>query len=299
MKYPTFKRLIRLAGAVSAVLMLGRYGALAAETSVSELAGRTHFHGIAVDRADPGRLYLATHHGVFIVDLNGGAVRISANRNDYMGFTPHPTDPDVLFGSGHPVGGGNMGFIRSLDKGKTWEKLSNGINGPVDFHQMDVSKADPAVIAGISHGFQKSRDGGRTWKMIAAAPGGLIDLAASAKDVNTFYGATRRGLVRSVDGGRSWKPAHLVRRAVTMVHVVADGTVYAFQLGTGLIRTTEPKLNWRVVNSDFGNAYILHLGVHPDNAKQLYAITGNQQSHVQAIMSSPDGGKTWRQLGGK
>ena len=37
---------------------------------------------------------------------------------DYMGFIPHPTDPSLLFASGHPAGGGNLGFIVSNDGGK-------------------------------------------------------------------------------------------------------------------------------------------------------------------------------------
>jgi hypothetical protein len=291
--------LFLIALALPAILISGMPPLLAAEASVATLSRSTHFHGIAVAADDPSRLYLATHHGLYAVALDGGADRISANRNDYMGFTPHPSDPNLLYGSGHPVGGGNMGFIVSRDKGKTWEKLANGVDGPVDFHQMDISKADPNIIVGMSRGFQMSRDGGRSWKMIAPGPQGLIDLAASAKDTDTFYAATRRGLVKSKDGGRSWKPAHIVQRTATMIHVGADASVYAYQIGTGFIRTSEPGLNWRVLNNNFGQAYMLHLAVDPANAKLLYAITSNQQTRSQEIITSRDGGKTWKVLGAK
>jgi hypothetical protein len=106
----------------------------AGETSVSGLAENTHFHGIALDLADPSRLYLATHHGLYAVAADGSADRISSNRDDYMGFTPHPTEPGVLFGSGHPTAGGNLGFMVSIDGGKTWTKRADGVGGPVDFH---------------------------------------------------------------------------------------------------------------------------------------------------------------------
>ncbi len=79
-----------------------------------------------------------------------------------MGFTPHPADESVLYASGHPAGGGNLGFIVSRDGGRGWSSLSPGVGGPVDFHQMDVSKADPSVIYGAHGGLQASRDGGRT-----------------------------------------------------------------------------------------------------------------------------------------
>ena len=53
--------------------------------------------------------------------------------HDFMGFVVHPTAPNQIYGSGHPVGGGNLGFIASTDGGKTWRQLSPGVKGPVDF----------------------------------------------------------------------------------------------------------------------------------------------------------------------
>jgi len=270
----------------------------AAEITVSTLAKNTHFHGLSVDRKDPSRLYLATHHGLHLVYPDGKAERLSATGDDFMGFTPHPTDPAILYASGHPANGGNLGFITSSDGGKSWVKLSNGVGGPVDFHQMDISSADPKVIVGISGGLQVSKNGGRSWKMIGPSPEGTIDLAASARDLNTIFAATQRGIVKSTDGGRSWKAAHLILRPTTMIESVADGTLYAFQIGTGLIRTTEPNWNWQLVSNDFGDAYILHLAVDPSDKQKLYVVTFDSKTRAQAILASRDGGATWTKLGG-
>jgi hypothetical protein len=72
--------------------------------SVADLIQQTHFHGLAVDHSDPSRLYLATHHGLYAVGQDGAATPISDNHNDYMGFTPHPSDAATLYASGHPAG---------------------------------------------------------------------------------------------------------------------------------------------------------------------------------------------------
>ena len=175
--------------------------------AVTALATETHFHGIAIDPKEPSRLYLATHHGLFVVDGAGQARLVSETLDDFMGFTPHPIDPAILYASGHPAGGGNTGFIASDDGGRTWRKLSDGAGGPVDFHQMDVSVADSKVIYGVYGDIQKSTDGGQSWKIIAPAPMGLIDLAAGISP-NTLYAATRQGLLRSTDDGKSWTPAY-------------------------------------------------------------------------------------------
>ncbi len=259
---------------------------------LQELARHTHFHGIAAHPGDGQRVFLATHHGLFSVDREGLATRVSQDANDYMGFTPHPTERDVLFASGHPAGGGNMGFIVSEDAGRTWRQLSPGVNGPVDFHQMDVSRANPEVIYGTFGGLQVSRDGGRTWTLAAPAPQGLIDLAASAADPDRLYAATKSGLLLSTDAGATWQPAHLRRSPATLVQTGHSGEVYAFVLGVGLLRTQEPELRWENVSNGFGNHYVLHLAVDPADARHVYAVT-----NAPAVLESADGGVRWVPLG--
>ena len=128
----------------------------------AELRKGTHFHGISVDSRDGSRVYLATHHGLFVVSPGGHATRVSRDSNDYMGFTPHPEDAELLYASGHPAGGGNTGFIASSDGGMTWRQLSKGARGPVDFHHMDVSKADPRVLYGTFRGARSPETEERT-----------------------------------------------------------------------------------------------------------------------------------------
>lgn len=269
----------------------------AGETTLAELARETHFHGIAIDSREPSGLYIATHHGLYAVGSDGKAVLISETRDDFMGFTPHPSDPAILYASGHPEGGGNLGFITSPDAGRSWTKLSDGIGGPVDFHQMDVSKADPTVIYGVYGDLQRSTDGGRTWIRVGPAPEGIIGLAASSRDADTLYAATQGGLLRSTDGGRSWQPAHVLRRPASVVHVTRQGKVYAFIVGSGLVRANEEDMAWQEVNNGFDTDYLVHLAADPDDGRPLYAVSFNPQTRRQAVLASRDGGKSWLPLG--
>lgn len=258
-----------------------------------ELLRSTHIHGIAVDRADSGRLLIATHHGLHALRLATGIVEpVSERRDDFMGFTPHPSDATKLYASGHPARGGNLGFIASTDGGRTWTMLSPGVGGPVDFHQMDVSKADPSIIYGVFGGLQVSRDSGRNWRHVGPVPEGLIALAASFIDPERLYAATEQGLLISENGGHAWKPAHLLRRPFSMIKVATDGSIYAFMLGSGLLRAEEPSLAWQTLSNDFGDSYLLHFTVDPKDPARLYAST-----HRNELLSSDDGGRTWRQLG--
>ena len=208
---------------VATVILLALGGTPHAETV--PLTSVAHIHGIAADPADPQRLYLATHHGLYRAAPDGTAERVSQHRDDLMGFTPHPADPGIFYASGHPERGGNLGFIVSTDRGVTWRQISPGLRGPVDFHQMDVGRSDPNVIYGTHGGLQRSADGGKSWTMIGPAPEGLIDLAVAPESADTLYAATETGLLISRDSGRTWAAAMMLRRPASMVESAADGNV--------------------------------------------------------------------------
>src|SRR3546814_9503622 len=114
----------------------------------------------------------------------------------------------------------------------------------------------------------------------------------------SVYAATRGGLTLSTDGGRQWRPAHLLRTPATAVHVTSDGTVYAFIVGTGLVRASEPDMRWATIGNGFGDAYILHLAAVPDgDMHRLYAVTLDPGTRAQALHVSRDGGRSWSRLG--
>ncbi len=250
----------------------------------------SHIHGIAVDPKDSSRLYLATHHGVFHTAADDTAEQVS-EISDYMGFTPHPSDADVMYASGHPPQGGNMGVLVSRDGGRTWEQMATGAGGPVDFHAMDVSRADPNVIYGLYGQVQASRDGGTTWTVAGAPPADVFDLAASAVDPDTVYAATMTGLMVSRDGGQTWEPTGSQGQPASMVQAAPDGTVYSFVVGSGLMKSPGAALDWRPVSTGLGERVLLHLAVDPTDPKRMFAVTEESQ-----ILASSDGGTTWQPL---
>lgn len=264
--------------------------AVADSVPVSTLASQTHIHGLAVDRQHPNYLFIATHHGLFRAGADGTTERISVVQ-DFMGFNAHPSEANVLYASGHPAEGGNLGFIASSDGGVTWEQIAPGVDGPVDFHQMTVSPAEPQTIFGAYGALQVSHDAGKTWEVVGPLPDRLIDLAASATDAATLYAATESGLLVSGDAGATWEPI-IEGAPVSMIEVAPNGTVYAFVVGRGLVSSAEDPLDFQTLSSDWGDLYLLHLAIDLANPARLFGAT--QES---MILASTDGGKKWTRFG--
>ena len=261
-----------------------------AET-LAELPQHTHYHGIAFNRSGTSVLLLATHHGVFAVDKDGTATRVSPVQ-DFMGFSPDPANPLSYYASGHPASGGNSGFLRSADGGANWTQLSEGAEGPVDFHQMDVSPVDPKIIYGNYGKLQVSRDGGSTWIIAGESPPALVALAASSLDAQRLYGATEKGLYVSDDAGATWRAGAFGGEVVSMAET-ANGTIYAYVLGRGLVKADEKTLDqWTVLSNAFGEAVPLHLAVDQKDHQHLALTT-----HKSELLESRDGGATWHVFG--
>jgi len=283
----------RILLALTLVAFLTLPAAAQTGTDLATLLRETHVHGLSFDPGSPDQLLIATHHGLHAVDLASMTTTpVGDSRNGFMGFIAHPAVPGPLYASGHPQGGGNMGVIMSKDGGQSWTALADGVGGPVDFHVMEVSRADPDVLFGAYAGMlQTSRDGGRTWAIVGPAPARLIDIATSALDADALLAATETGLLLSTDRSATWVQAHPAAAPVSSVDISADGGVLAFILGVGLVQADETTLDWAVLSNDFGDGYLLHLARDPNDPMRRFAVTGQAE-----MLASQDGGATWEMV---
>lgn len=242
-----------------------------------------HLHGIGYD-AEGDRLFLATHFGLFVHD--GTTLLALSDPDDFMGFSLHPQDPQVMYASGHPQGGGNAGVLRSDDGGATWTQVHSGPDGrPVDFHAMAVSAADPDVVAGWTGGLFVSEDAGATWRTHDLPGGecwGAACLAFDPQHRERIYAGTQEGLLVSDDLGATWATLHEGPHAgVAMV----DGTLFAFSLEAGL--RTFDGADWQDVPFGSG-APVFAFAMDARAPSTVFAATLEGSVH-----RSQDGGATW------
>ncbi|HEV2820488.1 MAG TPA: hypothetical protein VGW11_08280 [Solirubrobacteraceae bacterium] len=172
----------------------------------SGAASGGHVHGLGVAPAGDG-VFIATHDGLYRAADDGGApVQVSAEPQDFMGFTV--ATPDRLLASGHPAPGQDLpaalGLIESRDGGRTWQPVS--LLGEADFHVLRAAGERVYGFDGASGRFLMSTDGGRTWQE-RELPAPMFDLAIAPDDPQRLLAATDQGRFASNDAGRSWRPA--------------------------------------------------------------------------------------------
>ena len=276
----------------------GSNGSASPQSNLIPEQSISHGHGLVVDVADPSKLWIATHYGLLLLENEKDLYRVGKSRDDYMGFSVHPTDPSIFFTSGHPSRGGNLGFQRSDDGGATWKKISNGANGPVDFHAMAISPVNPNLIYGWYAGnLERSEDQGATWKIVNREIAAVY-LSADSENESKLYAATPRGqgVMVSEDKGTTWQalsPA-LEGGAVSVVAVHPQNAqillVFSQRLG-GLGKSNDGGQTWTRVNESFGGEAVLHITFSRIDASIVYALT-----HENKLFKSSDAGDTWVQI---
>jgi len=283
-------------------------------------------HGVgiysAADTSDNNNsLYLATHNGLFKKDIGNtsssanisGWVEVGKDKSDLMGFTIDPSTKGVMYSSGHPQTGGNLGFRISNDYGVTWQKVSDVTSPtPIDFHTMTVGN-NPEIIyaaSGMGDNIFISTDGGNNWT-ITSPPDGqqVVTLATNQSNSNILYAGTTNGLFSSQDQGKNWQEIEneLIignNTLITGIEISPDGkTVYAFavpnqadETGNGyIIKSIDGAKTWTKTEGQIPGAQFVSKFAF-DNNGVIYAALIQESTETgvaSSVYSSNNDGKTW------
>lgn len=225
-------------------------------------------HGVGVFTAgNHSSLYLATHNGLFKKE-NGnspsGWVEVGNDKSDLMGFTINPSKEGVMYSSGHPQTGGNLGFRVSTDYGMTWQKVSDVTNPPIDFHAMTMGNNPETIYgsSGMGNIIYVTQNEGKTWTGVSPpSRERTIMLESNQTDSKILYTSTTSGLFSSMDQGNNWQ-----------------------KINTGLVGE---------------GAIVTGLGTSSENGKIAYAFVIPSQGEDGYIIKSDDGAKTWAKTDGQ
>lgn len=238
----------------------------------------------------------------------------------------HPTNPDIVYVAavGHLWGNsGSRGLFKTIDGGKTWEKLGNGLPTAktsgcteviMDPRTPDILFAgfyerlrQPASFksGGPNGGLFKSEDGGKSWRKITAGlaegDSGMIDISIHLKNPNIMVmayeadekikeGKPGSGVYRSDDGGDTWN--FLLKHAVRpfyhgqiQIDPLDDNNIYVVSRGFMISRDGGKIFNPPRWRTDGGDDH--DMWIAPYDSKIMYMATD------QGARLSIDGGKTF------
>lgn len=290
---------------------------------------------IAVSPSHPNVIYVGTGEGLHRPDLSvgdgmfkstdGGKSWMHIGLNDVQQVARvivHPTNPDIVFvsGLGHPYGANEMrGVFRSLDGGKTWEKVLY-INHNTGSVQVEFDPTNPQILfadmwehregpwenasySGTNSGLYKSTDGGTTWRKIEnglpnAEKGlGRIGIGISPSDSKRMYATVdareNGGIYRSDDGGENWRFIQKDRRlwgrgsdfAELKVHPQNPDIVFVANVAS--YKSTDGGATWTSLKGAPGGDDYHRIWINP-NTPDIMLFAADQGAVITV-----NGGKTW------
>ncbi|MFF5757457.1 F510_1955 family glycosylhydrolase [Streptomyces longwoodensis] len=280
---PTTRALLTVAGTALASLLLAACGGGSSDTGEKAAASPSssalsHVHGLGVDPAD-GRMYVATHDGLYTVAKGQEPKLVGDRKDDFMGFTV--TGKTTFIASGHGAEGsdrpGNLGLIETKNAGRAW--TSRSLSGEADFHSLDSAQG---IVYGYEGGRIRVSTDLKNWDDRATLE--ALDLAASPSG-DKLLATTAEGVATSTDGGRTFgKGSGPVQAFVSWP---AEKSLFGIDTSGKLSSSADGGKTWKQLTTVPGG--------------QPQALTAVDADHIltatmTGVYESLDGGKTFTEL---
>ena len=274
--------------------------AMLAATPAGAEVTLTHVHGLAYS-ADGKRLMIPSHRGLAVYE-SGKWSKAPGPEHDYMGFAATAKN---LYSSGHPAPRSGLvnpfGLIRSMDHGKSWEKLA--LEGETDFHLLAASWNtnalyvwNPAPSSRIERpGLHYTLDQGATWRHAEATglEGEPAALAVHPDDPKSVAVATSKGVFESADAGKSF--LQISGGDGLGVFYDLDGKHLWYSTYDGRARLVQARVRSGPIRQiklpPLPNDGVSFMAQNPAAHKE-YAIATFERS----VFVSKDGGQNWAQI---
>ncbi|MBI4345078.1 MAG: hypothetical protein HY555_05815 [Euryarchaeota archaeon] len=253
-------------------------------------------------------LMMGTHEGLLrSTDEGKSWEKVEARGHlpagDFMSLVPDPKDPKVIYAGGH-----DLGVVKSLDGGLTWQKADNGIAG-TDIHGLTINQRAPDMLFAYSvgNGVFRSADGARTWQRMDDGPETPsvrsltymavqteMDRSMGWENWGVLFAGTAAGIFQSYSCFCGWTQT---TKEFTDATVYALATVHAeprtIYAGTkrGVFKSTDEGKTWKEASRGLGGR-MTAIAISPVDPKVLFA-----SSEDGVVYKSTEGGEIWAKVG--
>jgi photosystem II stability/assembly factor-like uncharacterized protein len=251
---------------------------------------------IAVDAANPNRLWISTHGGGVWRSTDGGTTwKLSGKElsDRVVAYVVQQPKSNTLW-----AGVERSTLARSKDGGDTWEWITNGLTYTPYVPAFDAN--DPkAIWIPSSSLHQRSKNAGGEWIEFRVGNGDVRAFAihpANSKVIFAGGSNTRSGLWRSTDGGASFREvgkdlpeSNLVSRL--RIDPAKPDTMY-MTTRRGGYKSVDGGESWTPFGGVVADEEIEGFALHPTAPDTLFAGT------KKGFHKSTDGGDSWTRISG-
>ena len=258
--------------------------------------------------------------GVVYKTTNGGKTWQVIWRGDNLAryVWIDPTDTNVIYVStgifdreaanSDPKAGkpGGVGVIKSVDGGKTWTQVNNGLDN-LYVSSLYVHPKDPdTLLAGTGNnqyyenaGVYLTTDGGKTWTQVVK-DSNIQSVEFFPENPNIAYAGGVDGFYRSLDGGKTWEqmsksdwgaPGVRVGFPIDIQVDPRDSNrIFVNAYGGGNFLSTDGGKTWTIASKGYTGAQVRAVAVDPNNPAVVYAAARS------GVFVSRNGGTDWEGL---
>jgi len=262
-------------------------------------AGQNLMRSLAVDPANPNRLYIGGMAGLFRSTDSGASWQPLSSAL--------PTPATALAALRRPVGtvfaGTETGLFLTRDGGASWRGVTSLPVGTVS--AVVPAPSDPRTVYVLysGAGLFRSRDAGNTWEPVSRPPSpdrGVYSLSVDPRSARVLYAGVQGGTLRSADGGRSWVRLGTPPGAgpvIVTADPAASRRLYAglAELSTtagGVFRSDDGGATWQRRSQGYFAFDIPSVSISPDDPDQVWASVHSSFF----LFRSSNGGQRWVRL---
>jgi len=259
--------------------------------------GGTAPQAVAIDPANPSRIYIGMSGGIYRSSDGGQTWTKNNGEAAARRLAVDPENPQIVYG------GSSAAVYRSVNAGADWTKIPIGIEGSCTSLLVSGAK----VLFGSNTGVFRSEDGGNAWSASISGMNAwnVPAFAASPSSPRTVYAAAEIYpgsciLFKTVDGGLNWKrlpePNFSVQSDSRIVVNPLDAETL-WVVARDLWKSTDGGATWRWLTARPVIDPLTDMAVGQKSPDHLF-VCGKALDHQSHFFTadfgrSADGGMSW------
>ena len=258
-------------------------------------------HSMTQSKADPNVLIVGTFNGIFRSDDSGdswdqlptqstpGLVHVESLAID-------PRSTDIIY-----AGTWYLPY-KTVDGGKSWKSIKNGIIDDSDIFAIDIDPRDPNhLIASACSGIYETKSGGESWRKVQGIPSQSRRTRAILQHPSVpgvVFAGTTEGFWRSDKGGDadSWMVTTSRQLEINSisVHPSRPDTIFIGTNNYGVMVSYDSGKTFTPTNGGYSGRFANSIVADREMPNRIYAATINTATGGGFLFASNDNGQTWR-----